>query len=785
MSLLLTILLALTPVTHYLPVSGTNGYTDNDEYTKDHEHIFNVASPRIDLYMPYHVQGVSYPVILVCPGGGYRYLSCENEGINTAEYFTARGFAVAVLKYRLPNGHEDVPLSDACAAMCMLRDSAQAWSLRSDKIGVMGFSAGGHLAASLVTKYTSEKARPDYGVLVYPVISADTAIWHKGSFLNLCGKTALPSQLAAWSLENQVTENTPPCILVACEDDKSVPVENSVRFYQALRDHKVEAQMTLVPEGGHGWGFSRQFSERDLVETSMMEFIYRQLGNEKMTSVVRINREDIRREERHQNWARFDRYQQANDSIIANNIPVKAVFMGNSITNNWGNWRPEFFQKYNCAARGVSGQTSYQMLARMQADVFALHPEMVFILAGINDVACNSGVISDEHFMENIRSMCELSVLHGVRPMLCSILPSRNIPWNSEVGNPSMRIIRLNAMIKSYAEANGFTYVDYYSAMAAPDGGLRDGLSEDDVHPYVTSYEIMESVVIPYLEETMVTSSPSLTPAEQIRAKLLNPKCSEVLVASHRADWRGYPENSLEAMESAIRMGVDIIETDLQLTKDSVLIIMHDSKIDRTTTGHGRISEMTYDSISRFYLKAGHDIQTRYHIPTLREALILCKDRVLINLDKADRYFDLVVPLLEETGTTRQIIMKGRKSAEEVQNLYGRYLDDVIYMPIVNADKKEHVDDFRAHLKSRPCAFEVCYRSNDCYVKKMSCMAKGKSLLWVNTLWDTLCGGHEDDEAIKNPDAHYGYLINTLGFRVIQTDRPQFLIEYLKSVHRK
>lgn len=277
------------------------------------------------------------------------------------------------------------------------------------------------------------------------------------------------------------------------------------------------------------------------------------------------------------------------------------------------------------------------------------------------------------------------------------------------------------------------------------------------------------------------TSSPRLSRSEQIRADLLNPNSRRVLVASHRADWRNWPENSIPAIESAISMGVDIIEIDLQCTADSQLIVMHDPKINRTTTGKGVIAEMTLDSIRTFRLKNGVSIRTQHEIPTLREVLLLCKDRVLINLDKADRYFDLVVPLLEETGTTRQIIMKGRKSAEEVHALYGQYLDDVIYMPIVDMNDSASLDIFRAHLESHPCAFELCWRTEDNYVQTASALAKGKALLWVNCLWDTLCGGHEDDEAMKDPDAHYGYLIDSLGFRIIQTDRPAFLIEYLKS----
>lgn len=273
--------------------------------------------------------------------------------------------------------------------------------------------------------------------------------------------------------------------------------------------------------------------------------------------------------------------------------------------------------------------------------------------------------------------------------------------------------------------------------------------------------------------------------SEQIRADLLNPDCQRVLVASHRADWRGWPENSMPAIESAINMGVDIVELDLQCTADSQLIVMHDSKINRTTTGKGLVAEMTLDSIRTFRLKNGVNIRTRHEIPTLREVLLLCKGRVLINLDKADRYFDLVVPLLQETGTTRQIIMKGRKPADEVRALYGQYLDEVIYMPIVDMNDSASVETFTAHLASNPCAFELCWRTDDGYVREASKMAKGKALLWVNCLWDTLCGGHEDDQAMLDPDAHYGYLIDSLGFRIIQTDRPEYLINYLQSKHKR
>ena len=278
-----------------------------------------------------------------------------------------------------------------------------------------------------------------------------------------------------------------------------------------------------------------------------------------------------------------------------------------------------------------------------------------------------------------------------------------------------------------------------------------------------------------------VTACNEIPRSEQIRNELLDPTSKKVLVASHRADWRNYPENSMEAINSAIEMGVDIVEIDIQCTADSQLIVMHDSKIDRTTTGKGRVSEMTLDSIQQFVLKNGVSIRTRYHIPTLREVLLACQGKVLINLDKADRYFDLVVPLLEETGTTRQIIMKGRRPAHEVDSLYGQYLDELIYMPIVGMDKEEDIEVLKGHIPANRCAYELTFKAEPTYMLQANDLLKGKSRIWVNCLWDTLCGGHEDDQAILNPDQHYGYLIHTLGTTIIQTDRPEFLIDYLKK----
>lgn len=310
----------------------------------------------------------------------------------------------------------------------------------------------------------------------------------------------------------------------------------------------------------------------------------------------------------------------------------------------------------------------------------------------------------------------------------------------------------------------------------------------------------------------LLTCLPALASnrAEQIRERLLARDTTKVFVASHRADWRNWPENSLEGINSAIEMGVDIVEVDLQLTKDSVLILMHDAKLDRTSTGKGKISDYTYAELQKMRLKNGVSIYTCHKIPTLEEVLNLSKGRVMLNLDKADRYFDLVHALAKKTGTERQLIMKGRKPAAEVKALYGDYLDEILYMPIVHLDdqkdfrkKYDGTDEEEKDVKPakmrklqkaakkelkdhmnilNPCAFELLYGTdaNPLPFQLKDKMA-GKSLIWYNCLWDTMAGGHDDDASMHDVNNGWGFLIDKLGCRILQTDRPAVLLEYLRS----
>ena len=269
--------------------------------------------------------------------------------------------------------------------------------------------------------------------------------------------------------------------------------------------------------------------------------------------------------------------------------------------------------------------------------------------------------------------------------------------------------------------------------------------------------------------------------AEIIRTKLFDHQLEEVLVVAHRGDWRYAPENSLPAIDHAIRIGVDIIELDVQRTQDGHLILMHDEYLDRTTTGTGKIADKTLDYIRTLKLKNGYGFSSREIVPTLEEALLHVKGKVLVNLDKADRYFEEVYALMKKTNTTRQVIMKGRQSPEEVKRQFGKYLEDVIYMPVMDLEKEGIEEQVKGFLKEMELvAFEFIYSNPvNPLPEKMGKLLKGKSLIWYNTLWDSLCGGHDDDLALGDPERIYGFLIKDLGARIIQTDRPAFLLEYL------
>ena len=274
--------------------------------------------------------------------------------------------------------------------------------------------------------------------------------------------------------------------------------------------------------------------------------------------------------------------------------------------------------------------------------------------------------------------------------------------------------------------------------------------------------------------------------AEMIAAQIHNPNSKYVVVACHRGDWRNYPENSIPAIESIIRMGADIMELDLKLTKDSVLVLSHDWTIDRCTTGKGRVSDYTLDELKQFRLRRAHGVATdSLHICTLREALECCKDRICVNVDQGYEYYDMVLAITEELGVTDQILIKGKHSVASVAEKMAAHEHNMMYMPIIDIQKEQGQKLFQEYMdtKTVPLAYEVCWKKltpevSDCFKK----VVESGSKLWVNTIWGSLCGYLDDDKALDcgDPAKVYDQVI-ALGASMIQTDRPEQLLNYLRK----
>jgi acetyl esterase/lipase len=228
-----------------------------DEQEMDNGRVSNIKNPDITVYRAEHPSGMA---VIMCPGGGYARLAMNHEGHDMAPWFNTQGITYVVLKYRMPNGHNEVPFSDVEQAIRLVRQHAAEWNINPAKVGIMGASAGGHLASTLATHYTSKETRPDFQILLYPVITMDANFTHAGSRENLITKNPSADLIAKYSNELQVNAQTPQAFIALSSDDKAVLPQNSINYYLALLKHNVPATMHIYPTGGHGWGFRDNFT---------------------------------------------------------------------------------------------------------------------------------------------------------------------------------------------------------------------------------------------------------------------------------------------------------------------------------------------------------------------------------------------------------------------------------------------------------------------------------------------------------------------------------------------
>lgn len=228
--------------------------------------------PSIRVFLP-SPELATGRVVVACPGGGYGGLAYHHEGYDWAPYFNEKGIALVVLKYRMPKGgHREVPFSDAEETLKIVHDSASVWKINPCDVGIMGSSAGGHLAATMATR-TRAELRPDFQILFYPVITMDKAYTHLGSHNNLLGADASEELEKEYSLEKQVTRDTPRAFIVYSDDDRSVPPANGVNYYLALNRANIPASLHIYPSGGHGWGFRDSFLYHQLMLDALSSWL--------------------------------------------------------------------------------------------------------------------------------------------------------------------------------------------------------------------------------------------------------------------------------------------------------------------------------------------------------------------------------------------------------------------------------------------------------------------------------------------------------------------------------
>lgn len=429
---------------------------------------------ELTCYLPQNPTGRA---VVDCPGGGYSHLAMDHEGHQWAEYFNRQGIAFFVLKYRMPKGDRNIPLSDAYQAMRTVRDSAAVWHINKEDVGIMGFSAGGHLASSVST-HAEYDARPNFSILFYPVISMDERITHKGSCVNFLGeeRKTNPQLVKEWSNDKAVRRHlTPRAIILMSSDDEVVPpVTNGVAYYSAMRNEGNECTMHVYPTCGHGWGFSPGIP------------FHEQMLND-LTS-----------------W--LNHFQGPKEDA------VRVACIGNSITDGHGigmapvNGYPAVLQKklgegYLVKNFGVSARTMMNkgdlpyMNELAWRDAKAFNPNIVVIKLGTNDSKTHNWVHGADEFRQSMQAMIDTLKALPSKPKiyLCSPIPAFKDTWtisDSVIVNGEMPII------KKLAKKNKCQFIDLHTSYTYGDMMLKDG-----IHPNAKGAAKMADIIFDAIEK--------------------------------------------------------------------------------------------------------------------------------------------------------------------------------------------------------------------------------------------------------------------------------------------
>lgn len=428
---------------------------------------------ELTVYLPEHPSGRA---IVDCPGGGYSHLAMDHEGHDWAPFFNSRGIAFIVLKYRMPAGDKTRPLSDAYRAMKTVRDSAQAWHINPNDVGIMGFSAGGHLA-SAVSTHAEWAARPNFSILFYPVVTFGKGT-HEGSKVNFLGKNNLDNQdeVNNWSNEFAVVGHlTPPAIILTANDDRTVPpVENGVAYYSAMRREGNDCALYIYPTGGHGFGFRNSFAYHNQMLTDL------------------------------DTWLRLHPSPKAD--------AIRVACIGNSITDGMGidmrdlrsypaNLQTLLGDGYLVKNFGVSARTLLNkgdypyMKEQAWKDAQAFQPNVAIIKLGTNDSKVKNWKYGNE-FAHDLQQMIDSLRALPSKPAiyLCSPIPAAYI-WGMQ---DSVIVKEIIPILKKCAKKNKLTFIDLHTEFSNADGKQ---VQSDGVHPTAEGATQIAKILAPYIKK--------------------------------------------------------------------------------------------------------------------------------------------------------------------------------------------------------------------------------------------------------------------------------------------
>ena len=460
--------------------------------------VYNVSHPTLTVFTPDSTAPANNTAVIIAPGGGFHALSINSEGNDVAKWLVKKGITCFVLRYRLAHSLTNDPvqeymsnsakpethisdslviplaIADGKKAIEYVRQHASEFNVDPNKIGIIGFSAGGTVAASAAYNYTADN-RPDFVAPIYAYMPA--------------------------YLQSNIAADAPPMFLTAASDDQLGLASHSVDLYNKWLASKHTVELHLYAKGGHGFGMRQQNIPTDNWIDKFGDWLQVE-GFAKGTASMSTQQVDYMQHTM-KDWPNIHRYKDDNEKIKS--MPAdknRVVFMGNSITEGWINNDASFFSGNPYIDRGISGQTTPQMLVRFREDVIDLKPAVVVILAGINDIAGNTGPITLDETYGNIISMAELAKSNNIKVVISSVLPAFDFPWRPGM-QPAEKVVALNKMLKNYADKNGIVYLDYFSAMKDERNGLPSSLSSDGVHPNLAGYKIMEPLAQKAIADAM------------------------------------------------------------------------------------------------------------------------------------------------------------------------------------------------------------------------------------------------------------------------------------------